>query len=172
MKTLYELAQAMRDRMESLGTIENIQKELAACQAQLIDRDKEIRDLHQHVRIEKKLQEELKNYQEQLRQLTAENNQQKEKLMLQKEELDRQKVVMDQLNFKKQPIIDPTTTSPGESMVSPFPTRVELWKWESKSQVHNGLYQTYERQRDLLFLAQGLTQGSWIDHGQFLQLWQ
>ena len=36
----------------------------------------------------------------------------------------------------------------------------------------SSLFQLYERQRDLFFLTQGLAKSVWLDHSQFLRIWQ
>lgn len=59
-RNLYQLAQAMKDKMDSMATIDNCQKELQVCKTQLDEKEGGIQKLHQQMQADNRLQEEWK----------------------------------------------------------------------------------------------------------------
>lgn len=103
-RNLYQLTQAMKEKMDSVAPIENCQKELQVCRAQLGEKELKIHKLNQLVRADHRLQEKFETFKEQLRQLTKENQWQKEQLRLQDLELQQQKLKIDKLASRGSPL--------------------------------------------------------------------
>ena len=167
-RNLYQLAQAMREKMDGMATLETCQKELQVYKAQLSEKEVEIHKLHQQIQTDNRLQEKLEASRGQLRQLTDENQQLREQTKLQSLELVQQQLKLDQLAGGGQPSAVPNS----ECNFVPAQVAVELWTWESKSPATKELFQMYEHQRDLLLLLVRLKCGAWLGHSQFEQLWQ
>ena len=73
-KNMSDLAQAVKEKMESLVAAKKSQRELVACQSLLTEKDRELQVLQQQVQLREMLHNQLEACQEQVRQLTAENH--------------------------------------------------------------------------------------------------
>ena len=129
----------------------------------------EIQALKDQLQARESLQEELKKCQEELEQVKMEKQRVQEHTRWQQQELEFHK--------KMQPEEVPFPNPSVELSVVPSAFQSlefmnKIWKWESTSPVSSNLFQFYEQQRDLFFLTQGLTKSMWIDHSQFLRIWQ
>ena len=168
-KTLSDLAQAMREKMESYREIEALKKAVEAKHLQNQAQSEEIRALKDQLQAREVLQEELKKCQDELEQVKREKQQVQEQERRHRQVIESQKKMQsEEVSFTFLRAELPEVPSAFQSLQS----IVEIWKWESTSPVSPNLFHCYEQQRDLFLLTQGLTKSMWIDHSQFLQTWQ
>lgn len=113
------------------------------------------------------LQDQLKACQEHVRQLTIENHRHQESLHAQEVELEQQKTMVNRIRIQGQPSFTSTITNYVNPTFLQEKVDANLWKWENKGTTPKELFQMYKNQRDLFFLASGLSRGVWIDHDRF-----
>lgn len=173
-KHIYELAQAMKEKMEDQAVIEGHNKTIDLLQNQVAEKEKENVTLRQQVRqLERQLGPMERDRSKEER-ITQENESLKEKLTMQEAEVARYKTMLKQ----KQVAADgqsskaPTEAKLVQSPVLPTEFFVELWNWESKDREPRGLLRMYERHCQFFMLLTGLERGTWVDHSRFQQVWQ
>ena len=168
-RSLQELAQIMKEKMEKAIEADNLRKAVEASQMHVREKEKENMNLRSQLQQSEQLQETLKGCQEELTQSREEGRQLREKLRLQQVEMDTQNEVMSkrrevQLSNLPVPILPSASSTSVQSIV-------QLWEWESSCPAPRNLFHLYEIQRDLFLFTHGLTRSDWLDHSQFARIW-
>ena len=169
-KSLGDLAQAMKEKMSKEVEVEALKKSLEASQALAEEKERE----NQALRMQLSFQDDtdrdtLQSCQEELDHLREENRQLREKLKLQQKEFEFQKELLireEDVQLSRTPVLQ----SPS-SLFSSVESIGKLWEWESSSPVPQSLFRLYELQRDLFFITRQLVREAWLDHSHFLKVW-
>lgn len=168
-KTLSDLAQAMREKMESYTEIEALKKAVEAGTLQIKNQSEEVAALKDQLQTQGALREELRKCRDELEQMKSAKQQVREPNQQQSPGMELQrKNQLEEVHFPGPHVELPTVPSIFQSVES----LADIWQWESKGPMSSSLFQLYERQRDLFFLTQGLAKSVWLDHSQFLRIWQ
>jgi hypothetical protein len=168
-KTLCDLAQAMKERMGKEVEIEALKKSLEAGRRLGEEKEKENQRLREQLQQRESEQAAIQTCRDELKQVQKENSQLREKLQLQQKELDLQRELCtrkEEVQRSQTPfLLESSTSHQSRESVGKF------WKWESRSPVTHGLFELYESQRDLFLLTRKIVRGDWLDHSQFLKIW-
>ena len=168
-KSLQDLAQTM-EKMEKTVEADNWRKMAEAVQLQVREKEQEIMDLRSQIRPVEDVHETLKTCQEELTYSREECRQLREKLQLQQVEFEAQKELMSRK--RETQLISPPVHTPSVSPSRSVQSIVQLWEWESTCPVPKNLFHLYEVQRDLFLVTHNLARFDWLDHSQFVAIWQ
>lgn len=170
-KHIYELAQAMKEKVADQVTIEGHLKAIDMLHTQVAEKEKENVGLRQQLNQWERQPKQVNEDHARAEQLTQENESLKRELQVRGEELNQYKAKVEQLTAKGQS----STTATGFKAVLPFPSSSEffsqLWSWETRGPEPKGIFQMYELQSQLFFLMTELKKFDWINHTMFQQIW-
>lgn len=156
-KNLYELAQFMKEKLESMALIDEGKKALEASRIEADGKDRENQSLKAQLQDPLQLQEQLKCCQEELHKAQQDNSQLRAELHRQTEELEQQKIMFSHISTMAQPSMTSAISEPKNVVTPSLEFFTALWSWEARGPVPRELFQLYEYQRDLLFLTLGVT---------------
>lgn len=171
-KTLNELAQVMKEKMNNFREREQLKKAFEESQTHVELKDKENHALKLQLQTQGHLQQEVVASGEEIKRLRLENHELKEKLQLQHVDLEKQRELLTKKKEEQLSIVPATcTTVPVVPLSLPVESIVQLWEWESSCPAPRNLFHLYKIQRDLFLFTHGLTRSDWLDHSQFARIW-